>query len=219
MDKFLVSIAFLVLLYIVKILLDFKKFNDDPDCFNLHEKLQDSKSTYLIAIPLSYIYCLIGAYNKWIEKLFCADLIYFFIFCLGLVIPIILISIQNKGNDGIANSFSDMSGAIFFISAVTEASIYFAISAIVFVIMLLFYIVKCKKEDNYILHKVIAIGVETVLLVFSIFSDKMVSVLFSFGFVDNMLYYSILMLLSETIIPPISNQITTSLYNRYKREE
>lgn len=219
MEKFLISIAFLVLLFIVKILLDFKRFNDDPDCFNLYEKLQDSKTTYLVAIPLSYIFCLVGAYNECIEKLFCADLIYLFLLCLGLVIPAILIIIQNKENNGIANSFSDMSGAIFFISAVTETSIYLVIYSIVFVIMFLFYIVKCEKEDNYMLHKVIGIGIETVLLMLSSFSDNMVSVLFSFGFVDNMLYYSILMLLSETIIPPISNQITTSLYNKYKIEE
>ena len=219
MNKFLISISFLLLLYIVKILLDFKRFNDDPDCYNLHEKLRDSKSAYLVAIPLSYIYCLIGAYDEWIEKIFCAELIHSYLLCLGLVIPAILISIQNKENNGTANNFSDMSGAVFFISAVTEATIYFMIYALVFVIMLLIYIVKYEKEDNDMLHKIMAIGVETVLLLFSVFSDKLVSVLFSFRFVDNMLYYSILMLLSELIIPPISNRITSLLYNRYKLEE
>lgn len=219
MDKFWISILFLTLLYFVKILINYKGLNNDPDCFNLYEKLQASKATYLVAIPLSYIYCLVGAYGKWIENLFCADLIYFFLISLGVVIPVILISIQNKENNGIANSISDMSGAIFFISTVTEASICLVIYAIVFATILLFYVVKCEKEDNCILHKVIAIGVATALLVLSIFSDNIVSMLFSFGFADNMLYYSILMLLSEILIPPISEKITTILYNRYKTNE
>lgn len=219
MDKLWISILFLVLLYFVKILTDYKGFNNDPNCFNLYEKLQASKTTYFVAIPLSYIYCLVGAYDKWIENLFCADLIYFFLISLGVVIPVILISIQNKENNGIANSFSDMSGAVFFISTVTEASIFLVIYAIVFIIILLFYVIKCEKEDNCILHKVIAIGVATALLVLPIFSDKIVSVLFSFGFTDHMLYYSILMFLSETLIPPISEKITTLLYNKFKTNE
>jgi len=152
MDKFWISILFLVLLYFVKILTDYKGFINDPDCFNLYEKLQASKATYFVAIPLSYIYCLVGAYDNLIEKLFCADLIYFVLIVIGVVIPVILISMQNKENNGTANSFSDMSGAIFFISTVTEAIIFLALYAIVFVVILLFYVIKCKKEDNYILH-------------------------------------------------------------------
>ena len=67
MDKFWISILFLVLLYFVKILTDYKGFINDPDCFNLYEKLQASKATYFVAIPLSYIYCLVGAYDNLIE--------------------------------------------------------------------------------------------------------------------------------------------------------
>ena len=219
MDKFWISILFLVLLYFVKILTDYKGFINDPDCFNLYEKLQASKATYFVAIPLSYIYCLVGAYDNLIEKLFCADLIYFVLIVIGVVIPVILISMQNKENNGTANSFSDMSGAIFFISTVTEAIIFLALYAIVFVVILLFYVIKCKKEDNFILHKVIAIGVATALLVLPIFSDKIVSLLFSFGFADYMFYYSILMFLSETLIPPISEKITALLYYRLKTNE
>ena len=214
-EKIWISITFLALLYSVKLLSDFKRFYDDPACSSFSEKLQDSKSAYLIAVPLSYMYCLAGAYDEWIENLFCADLIFLFLICLGVVILAILISIQNRANNGVANNLSDMSGAIFFISNVTESSIYLVVYAIAFVITWLFYIVKCEKEDNYILRKVIVLGVETILIVPSFFSDKM----FAFRFVDNMLYYSILMFLSETLIPPISNKITTILYDRYKTDE
>ena len=47
MDKFLTSIIFLGLLYIVKLLKDYYIFKNDPDCFNFHEKFQDSKATYM----------------------------------------------------------------------------------------------------------------------------------------------------------------------------
>lgn len=210
---------FLVLLYIAKILIDFKRFFDDPDCFNLYEKLQDSKATYSIAIPLSYIYCLAGAYEEWIENLFCADFLNLLLICVGVVIPFVLISVQNKGNNSAANNLSDMSGAIFFVSAVTKSSIYFLLYTSIFTIVLLFFILKCEKEDNYVLCKLIAIGVDTVLIIPSIFCDKIVTCLFAMEFLDNMLYYSILMFVSEIFIPPISNWIATMLFDKFKHGE
>lgn len=219
MDKFWISIVFLVLLYIAKILVDYKRFYDDPDCFNLYEKLQDSKATYSIAIPLSYIYCLAGAYEECINNLFCTDFLNLLLICIGVLIPVVLISVQNKGNNGVANSFSDMSGAIFFISAVIKSSLYFWLYTIVFAIVLLFFIVKCEKKDNYVLYKLIAIGVDAVLIIPSIFCDKNVTCLFTMEFLDNMLYYSTLMFVSEIFIPPISNWITTLLFDRYKCSE
>ncbi len=219
MDKFWISIIFLISLYIAKILIDYKRYYDDPACANLYEKLQDSKATYSIAIPLSYIYCLAGAYEEWIESLFCADFLNLILICVGVLIPFVLISIQNKGNNGVANNFSDMSGAIFFISAVTKSSIYFLLYISVFAVVLLFYIAKCEKEDNYVLCKLIAIGVDAVLIIPSIFLDKIVTCLFAMGFLDNMLYYSMLMFVSEIFIPPISNWITTMLFDKYKHGE
>ena len=108
---------------------------------------------------------------------------------------------------------------IFFISAVIKSSLYFWLYTIVFAIVLLFFIVKCEKKDNYVLYKLIAIGVDAVLIIPSIFCDKIVTCLFTMEFLDNMLYYSTLMFVSEIFIPPISNWITTLLFDRYKCSE
>lgn len=219
MEKFWISIIFLIFLYIAKILIDYKRSYDDPACANLYEKLQVSKATYSIAIPLSYIYCLAGAYEEWIENLFCADFLNLLLICIGVLIPFVLLSVQNKGNNGVANHFSDMSGAIFFISAVTKSSVYFLLYTSIFAIVLLFFVVKCEKEDNYVLYKLIAIGVDAILIIPSIICDKIATCLFAMDFLGNMLYYSILMFVSEIFIPPISNWVTTMLFDKYKHGE
>lgn len=219
MGKFLLSIVFLALLYFVKIIIDFNKFNNDPDCHNPHEKVQDSMSMHAIAILLSYIFCLVGAYEEWIQKQSCADFLIGIITISGLVLPPYLISLQNKRNNGVANSFSDMSGAVFFISTVTKPTTYFLLYASAFILFLLLFIVKCEGEDNDILQKVIGIGVDAILLIPTIFCDKLVSFLLDLRFMDNMLYYAILMFLSEVFIPPISSYLISILYDNFKRME
>ena len=219
MDKFLTSIIFLGLLYIVKLLKDYYIFKNDPDCFNFHEKFQDSKATYILAVPISYVFCLVGAYEEWIAKLYCSELINSIIFIAGLLTVPFLISEQSKRKGGVANSISDMSGAIFFIATVTKPTIYLMLYILVFVVMLLLYIFKCEREDNCILHILVTIGIDAILILPSIISDDVVSWLFTLGFTDKMLYLAIVMLLSETIIPLISNQLVSLVYNRLKTTE
>lgn len=215
----MLSIVFLGILYLVKFSIDYINFNNDLGCFDFYEKFQDSKATYFLAIPISYVFCLVGAHKEWIAKLYCADLINSIIIIAGFLTVPFLISQQNKRKGGVANSISDMSGAIFFIATVTTPGIYLSLYILAFIFMLLIYILKCEREDNSILHIVVTIGVDAILILPSIMSDKIISWLFTLGFTDKMLYFAIVMLLSETILPLISKQLISLFFNKLKTTE
>lgn len=219
MEKVVISIVFLAILYLVKISIDYFNFKNDLDCFDFYEKFQDSKATYLFAIPIIYVFCLVGVYEEWIAKLYCADFINSIIIIAGFLTVPFLISQQNKRKGGVANSISDMSGAIFFISTVTTPGIYLSLYILAFIFMLLIYILKCEREDNGTLHIVVTIWVDAVLILPSMISDKVVSWLSNFGFTDKMLYYSFVMLLSETIIPLVSSQLIALFFGKLKTVE
>lgn len=201
MNLCLFAILLILICCIIKIIIEYHRIEQIEYIVSVVE-FKKIVQINVFAILGSFFYSL--SYDFLVSN----ELLSFLTVMLPLIIIVFIFTIQTQNTDGNITSLNDLSGCIFFISAITSPSIF-----IVGYIAILLYLSdkKRKEESNEAIKKVrntqistIINLIETILSCFFDFINKEILVM---GFEERILIYAIVFVLSNFILPFFNNKI------------
>ena len=186
------AVFILVFGFIVILIRECKKQGIDKNDTTNQRKLI---KTFLAAIAMTFTYMVISSYDSF------DNIVYAVIMCASFFGCIYLIETQNRDTEGVATSIDGLSGAIFFASAIITPCLFvlWYIGKIIY-----FYIKDREDYDKTEMHnQILSSIIKICIVVFVVLIESVVNFFTDFSFEQKLIYYAILLVGTETLLPII----------------
>ncbi len=160
--------------------------------------------TFLPAIAMAFVYMIVSSYENFDNC--------FYVIVASLFGCIYLIETQNKDTDGVATSLDGLSGAIFFASAIINPCFFM----LLYIGKIIYFYIKSREDydKTEIYNQILSSIIKICSIVIIVLIESIVDFFTDYSFEQKLIYYAILLVGTETLLPLIENYLFEFISNK-----